>query len=692
MRHFPLLFLLAAPAAAAAQTPAPDPIRIETAAANPNTTPAGSANGNVVTLRMVARAVRWHPEAEDGPSIQVEAFGEEGALASIPGPLIRVPVGTVLDVSIRNVLPDTLLVFGLATDEAAADTLRIAPGETKRTRATRSVAGTYAYGGATVTQDSLYLLGAGNQLLGALIVDAPGTRADRVFVMSIWPPTPGAFVMAINGKSWPHTERMDVTVGDSVKWRVINGTRGRHPMHLHGFYFRIDSRGSWFADTAITAEHPHVVTESIPLRGTYTMTWSPERAGNWLFHCHDALHTTWRRRYNLIGERPPAVMPMNHDVGHMEQDMSGLVIGIRARNPDGGMATPAPPAAQEHLRVLVHEKPRHYGSEPGFSYIVPAGAAPAPDSIEIPAKPLILARGVPTAITVVNRLPIATAVHWHGMELDSYNDGVAGWSGDSVTRARAIAPADSFIARMTPPRAGTFIFHAHVDDMRQMALGLYGPLIVLPPGERWNPERDHIFLLSQMGRGQLARTGLNGSTAPPPMTVMAGVPHRFRFINISVEDDAQFTLLRDTSVVSWRALAKDGADLATAHAVTGRGTVLTAPGETYDYEVVFEPGVYTLQVDTRDDVSVAIHAVAAPAASPAARAQREVLFDEDLAGHPRGCGSGDVAESAGVPGRGKRDLRAGDRAFTNRSQGRFTVTSRFPASRRVVSSPRAVYE
>ena len=47
-----------------------------------------------------------------------------------------------------------------------------------------------------------------------------------------------------------------------------------------------------------------------------------------------------------------------------------------------------------------------------------------------------------------------------------------------------IAPGASFVAQMTPPRAGTFIYHTHIDDIKQLSSGLYGALIVLPPGEK----------------------------------------------------------------------------------------------------------------------------------------------------------------------------------------------------------------
>ena len=602
---------VAASAGARAGTRAP-----ARAQSNDNRRASGVLRDGALSLQLVAQQARWHPEADDGPAIDVEALGVEGAAPSIPGPLIRVRAGTRVESSIRNALPDTLLVFGLS-GPGGRDTVRIPPGATGHVSRTAETPGTYAYGGTTIVGDSLHQLGTGNQLLGALIVDGANPRPDRIFVMTIWPPAPGRFVMAINGRSWPHTERLDMSTGDSAHWRVINGTRGRHPMHLHGFYFRIDARGSWAADTVLRGERPNVVTESVPYRGTFSMTWTAERPGNWLFHCHDALHTSWRRRFNLTGERPPQTPPTHDAAHHVEQDMSGLVLGIRVRGaPGGSKATTASGAVQRRSRLVVTEKAGVYGREPGYSYIASDGGPPASDSLEIPARPLVLTRGERTDITVVNRLSIPTAVHWHGIELDSYYDGVAGWSGDGANKAPVIAPGDSFVVRMTPPRAGTFIFHAHADDMRQIALGLYGALIVLPPGETWQPTTDHVFLVSQIGRGQGAKTGLNGSPDPKPLTVAAGVRHRLRFINISIEDDATFALRRDTSsttssdasLVTWRAIAKDGADLHRDHATTRPAMLRIAPGETYDFEVTLAPGGYRLSVKSHNDFSVIVNA------------------------------------------------------------------------------------
>ena len=59
-------------------------------------------------------------------------------------------------------------------------------------------------------------------------------------------------------------------------------------------------------------------------------------------------------------------------------------------------------------------------------------------------------RGEPVSITVVNQLPEPTAVHWHGIELESYYDGVAGFAGEGKRIAPAIPPGGSFEARFTP--------------------------------------------------------------------------------------------------------------------------------------------------------------------------------------------------------------------------------------------------
>ena len=97
------------------------------------------------------------------------------------------------------------------------------------------------------------------QLGGAIVVEPrEGSPADRVFVISTFGEPPPhcsldrrkSDVFAINGSSWPHTERLHHKVGDRVRWRIINLSFTPHPMHLHGFYFAVEATGDIGARTA----------------------------------------------------------------------------------------------------------------------------------------------------------------------------------------------------------------------------------------------------------------------------------------------------------------------------------------------------------------------------------------------------------------------------------------------------------
>ena len=172
----------------------------------------------------------------------------------------------------------------------------------------------------------------------------------------------------------------------------------------------------------------------------------------------------------------------------------------------------------------------HYGRVPGYGYLLQEGvAAPAADSISIPGPWLVLRQNEPVEITVVNRIGEHTAVHWHGMELESFYDGIAGWSGAGNRIAPMIAPRDSFIVRFTPPRAGTFIYHAHINDVVQIARGLYGALLVVPPDYREVPGTDHVAIVAFGRLGGKPALLVNGSLTPPPLetTVRRPSPSRW---------------------------------------------------------------------------------------------------------------------------------------------------------------------
>ncbi len=566
--------------------------------ANDNRRAAGTFTHGALTIRLEARRGVWHPEAEEGVGVEVQAFGEAGKPLQNPGPLIRVPQGTEVRLSMRNAIPGaTLVVHGLVTRPAEADdSVVLAPGAVRELRFSAGAPGTYFYWATTTGATLAGRRTVDSQLHGAFIVDPAGVKpADDVFVIGLWLDSLTVSgvraereIPTINGKMFPYTESFTYSVGDTVRWRVINASDRGHPMHLHGFYYRVDSRGNAARDSLYTPlQRRLAVTERMQSGATMTATWSPDRPGNWIFHCHILFHVA-----PDLALSPPA-----HEMhGGMER-MSGMVIALYVR-PVPGEAYPATVGEPRRLRLLVQSHPNVYRQDPGFGFVLQQGdTAPAPDSIRIPGSPIVVTGGDPVHIAVVNRLTEPTAVHWHGIELTSYHDGVPGMSGEPGHLWPSIAPGDSFVAAYTPPRAGTFIYHTHIDDVRQMESGLYGALIVLPPGQAYDSTTDHALVFGRHEYADTIDVLLNGSAHPAPLVLRAGATHRLRIIMIPSAGAGDVLLLSDTSLVTWRAVAKDGADLPPHQATVRPARQRVAVGETYDFEFTpARPGKLRLEL------------------------------------------------------------------------------------------------
>jgi FtsP/CotA-like multicopper oxidase with cupredoxin domain len=551
---------------------------------NDNRVPAGRLEGDTLVISLEIRDAVWYPNEEDGAHATVAAFAEVGGAPMIPGPMIRVREGTTIVATLRNSIADSAVRIGgfLSRPAAKPEPIVLAPGEQRTVRFVAGASGTYFYEADIGNQSDLV---EREQLAGAFIVDpAGGSPPDRVFVLNIWGDEVDSVwqnALAINGKSWPNTERIQATVGDSIRWRVINPTVRPHPMHLHGVYFRQDSRGSVNADTAWAGDaRPLIVTSPMPSRTTLTMAWRPDRPGNWLFHCHLMFHAASEARLN----------PTPHAAHSADADrhMAGLVLGIQAAPRPGDPAEEARPDPRR-LALYVQEGPRRHRAPRALGFVLGRDGPPARDSVEQPGSLLVLTRGEPTDITVHNRLREPTAVHWHGIELESWSDGVPGWSGIGTRVAPMIAPGDSFVARLTLPRAGTFIYHTHLNDIEQVTSGLYGPIVVLEPGQRFDSATDHVFLSSWDGDADPPRVLINGDSLPRPETLRAGATHRFRFVNIGPAGSVRYSIHRgqDTVPQSWRLLAKDGADVPASRRGPRPAVQFVAIGETWDF--AFEP-------------------------------------------------------------------------------------------------------
>ena len=160
--------------------------------ANDNRQPAGTLADNTLTLNLRAAVGVWRPEGEDGPALQVEAFGETNADLMSPAPLLRVDEGTTIVATVRNDLDTALRVHGLCdrSSNAPCAPLDVPPHESRLVRFASGRAGTYYYWATTTGMPLGFRGGPDAQLSGAFIVDPPNRRnspyGDRIIVITEW--------------------------------------------------------------------------------------------------------------------------------------------------------------------------------------------------------------------------------------------------------------------------------------------------------------------------------------------------------------------------------------------------------------------------------------------------------------------------------------------------------------------------
>jgi FtsP/CotA-like multicopper oxidase with cupredoxin domain len=102
----------------------------------------------------------------------------------------------------------------------------------------------------------------------------------------------------------------------------------------------------------------------------------------------------------------------------------------------------------------------------GETYWTYNGAVPGPE--------LRAVEGDRLRITLVNRLPEPTSIHWHGLSVPNAEDGVAGLTQD------AVPPGATYTYEFVARESGTFWFHTHQDTFHQTLRGLFAALIITP--------------------------------------------------------------------------------------------------------------------------------------------------------------------------------------------------------------------
>jgi FtsP/CotA-like multicopper oxidase with cupredoxin domain len=584
-----------------ARMPLPRPVaNAPIAQVNDNRQPAGTRSGTTLTLSLDIVEAAYQADGPHDPVVRILAFAEPGKAPQVPAPMIRAPSGTTVRLTIRNRSDSSIMLGGLRPSMAeGTDTTHIAAGATREVTFKLDKVGNFFYWGATPGQDSFDdRFWLDSQLTGALIVDAPngGPKVnERVWLITEWflqPPKVREFesVLTFNGKAWPYNERLTFQQNDSVHFRIINAAAVEHPLHLHGFYFRVTRGGGVRADTAIPPSRQMLQNmRLIEIGGTMSLSFVPTTPGNWPFHCHFASHVG--EDVSLHGAPDAHVMPAGlHEVpahdkpgGHT---MRGLVIGMHI-TPAPGYVEPRPDERRQ-IDLLIQQRPNGLiGGQTAYGFVVQKGPeAPARDSVQIPGPVLELKRGQPVRILVKNNLDEPSGVHWHGLEIESYPDGVADFSGIGDRIMPPIPPGGSFAAEFTPPRSGTFPYHSHLHEMRQIGSGMYGAIIVSDTPR--DTKRDHLIVAGGGGLPVFFKQSpnfllVNGSRSPRAITMTVGDTNRVRIVSIHADFTLHFRLGNDSTTARWTPLAVDGADLPVALRKSRLARVHMGPGETADF-------------------------------------------------------------------------------------------------------------
>ena len=92
------------------------------------------------------------------------------------------------------------------------------------------------------------------------------------------------YVWSMNGKTLSETDRIMIKEGENVRIILTNNTMMRHPMHLHGHFFRLVNRHGDFSPLKFTVDIQPMATQVIEFNA------AEKTRGNWFFHCHILYH------------------------------------------------------------------------------------------------------------------------------------------------------------------------------------------------------------------------------------------------------------------------------------------------------------------------------------------------------------------------------------------------------------------
>ncbi|BAV04479.1 multicopper oxidase [Filimonas lacunae] len=90
------------------------------------------------------------------------------------------------------------------------------------------------------------------------------------------------YLWSINNKTISETDKIMIKKGENVRLILYNNSMMRHPMHLHGHFFRIVNGQGDYAPLKNVLDIMPMETDTLEFAGT--------EDGDWFFHCHILYH------------------------------------------------------------------------------------------------------------------------------------------------------------------------------------------------------------------------------------------------------------------------------------------------------------------------------------------------------------------------------------------------------------------
>ncbi len=217
----------------------------------------------------------------------------------------------------------------------------------------------------------------------------------------------------------------------------------------------------------------------------------------------------------------------------------------------------------------------------------------------VPGPEIRVPYGQRVRILVKNDLPDPTTVHWHGIAVPNAMDGVPGVTQDPIEPGGTFTYEFDAIPAGRDSKGGTFLYHSHFQEDRQVGLGLAGALVIEEPNPvRYDVERTIVIsewtLDTATGatRPPMQLEGsfpnfftLNGKSFPATETIEAKRGDR---VLLRLVGGGQFEHPMHLHGTDFRIVAKDGHPVEQPPAAD---VVQVSPGERFDIAfTATEPG------------------------------------------------------------------------------------------------------